>query len=148
MSENPSVLKITTYLDFQSKKQVARKLEARGIEEGILETKTDCSAKDLLFLACIGFCVITFEPIMIKTCSAPQNDRLIFSFVKHIEVVVGKMTRNRHKTIEKTADSLLCPFHSIQFSPLVCVYIRVFFYRFFRLLGHTTCQYNISNIRY
>ena len=36
-----------------------------AIEEGILETKTDCSAKYLLFLACVAFCVITFEPIMI-----------------------------------------------------------------------------------
>ena len=37
----------------------------RIIEEGILEMKTECSAKDLVFLACVGFCVITFEPIMI-----------------------------------------------------------------------------------
>ena len=29
----------------------------------------------------------------------------------------------------------------------VCVYPFIF-YRFFRLLGHTTCQYNISIIRY
>ena len=29
------------------------------------------------------------------------------------------MTRNRHKMIEKMADSLLCPLHSIQFLPLV-----------------------------
>ena len=36
------------------------------------------------------FCVITFEPIMIKICSAPQNDRLNFSFVKDIKVVVKK----------------------------------------------------------
>ena len=60
------------------------------IEEGILETKTDCSAKDLLVLACVAFCVITFEPIMNQTCSAPQNDRLIFSVMKDIEVVVEK----------------------------------------------------------
>jgi hypothetical protein len=32
------------------------------------------------------FCVIAFERIKIQTCSAPQNDRLNFSFVK----VVGK----------------------------------------------------------
>jgi hypothetical protein len=36
-----------------------------AIEEGILEPKTDCFAKDLMFFACIAFCVITFEPIMI-----------------------------------------------------------------------------------
>ena len=35
------------------------------IEEGILETKTDCSGKDQLFYACVAFWVITFEPIMI-----------------------------------------------------------------------------------
>ena len=64
-------------------------------------------------------CVITFEPIMIKTCLETRNDRLIFSFVKDIEVVVKKMTWNCCKMVGKTADSLLCPFHSIQFSPLV-----------------------------
>ena len=36
------------------------------------------TVKDLFFLACVAFCVVTFEPIMIYTCSAPQNDRLIF----------------------------------------------------------------------
>ena len=30
----------------------------------------------------IAFCVITFDPIKIQTNSAPQNDRLNFSFVK------------------------------------------------------------------
>ena len=34
----------------------------------------------------IAFCVITFGPIKVKTCSVPQNDRLNFSFVKHIHV--------------------------------------------------------------
>ena len=28
------------------------------------------------------FCVITFEPILSKTCLAPQNDRQSLSFVK------------------------------------------------------------------
>ena len=32
------------------------------------------------------FCVITFEPIKVKTCSAPQIDRLNLSFVKYIHV--------------------------------------------------------------
>ena len=68
------------------------------IEEGILETKTDCSAKDLLFFACVVFCVITFEPIMIKTCSAPQNDRQNFSFVKDTCVDGEKLARNGQKT--------------------------------------------------
>ena len=34
----------------------------------------------------IAFCVITFEPIKIQTHSAPQNDRLNFSYVKDIHV--------------------------------------------------------------
>ena len=33
-----------------------------------------------------AFCVITFEQIKIQTHSAPQNDRLNFSFVKDIHV--------------------------------------------------------------
>ena len=34
----------------------------------------------------IAFFVITFEQIKIQTYSAPQNDRLNFSFVKDINV--------------------------------------------------------------
>ena len=37
-----------------------------------------------------AFCVINFEPIGIKTCLAPQNDRLNLSFVKDIHVVGKK----------------------------------------------------------
>ena len=44
------------------------------------------------------FCVIPFEPIKFLTCSAPQNDRLNFSFVKDIHVVGEKMARNGRKT--------------------------------------------------
>ena len=29
-----------------------------------------------------AFCVITFQPIISKTCKAPQNDRQNLSFVK------------------------------------------------------------------
>ena len=40
----------------------------------------------------IAFCVITFDPIKIQTHSAPQNDRLNFSFVAEIwlEIVVKR----------------------------------------------------------
>ena len=39
-----------------------------------------------------AFCVITFEPIKVKTCSAPQNDRLNLSFVKNwLEMVVKRL---------------------------------------------------------
>jgi hypothetical protein len=41
------------------------KKKVMSIEEGILEAKTDCSAKDLLLLASFAFCVINFEPIII-----------------------------------------------------------------------------------
>ena len=46
----------------------------------------------------IAFCVITFHPIKIKTHSAPQNDRLNFSFVKDIHVDGGNLAWNSFKT--------------------------------------------------
>ena len=45
-----------------------------------------------------AFCVITFEPINIQTHSAPQNNRLNFSFVENVHVVGKKMTRSGRKT--------------------------------------------------
>ena len=39
----------------------------------------------------IAFCVMTFEKIKIQTHSAPQNDRLNFSFVKDIHVDGGTL---------------------------------------------------------
>ena len=44
------------------------------------------------------FCVITFKPIKIQTCLAPQNDRLNLSFVKDIYVDGVKLARNGLKT--------------------------------------------------
>ena len=52
----------------------------------------------LLVTASFAFCVITFEPIKMWTCSAPQNDGLKLIFVKGKKVVVGKMARNGRKT--------------------------------------------------
>ena len=72
-----------------------------------------------MFVTSFAFCVITFEPIEVQTCSAPQNDRQNLGFVKDIKVVVEKMTRNRRKVIGKPGDSLLCRLHSIQLSALV-----------------------------
>ena len=46
----------------------------------------------------IAFCVITFDPIKIQTHSAPQNDRLNFSFVKDIHVDGGNLAWNSCKT--------------------------------------------------
>ena len=74
-------------------------------------------SKTTLVTATFEFCVITFEPIEVQTCSAPQNDRLNLVFVKDIKVDVEKMTRNRHKMIGKTGDSLVCTLHSIQVLP-------------------------------
>ena len=39
------------------------------------------------------FFAITFEPIKIQKCSAPQNDRLNLSFVKDTYVNAKKMAR-------------------------------------------------------
>ena len=39
----------------------------------------------------IAFCFITFELIKIQTHSAPQNDRLNFSFLKDIHVDGGNL---------------------------------------------------------
>ena len=39
----------------------------------------------------IAFCVITFDPIKIQTHSAPQHDRLNFSFVKDTHVDGGNL---------------------------------------------------------
>ena len=41
--------------------------------------------------------VVAFDPIKIQTRLAPQNDRQHLSFVKDINVVGEKMTRNGHK---------------------------------------------------
>ena len=47
----------------------------------------------------IAFCVITFDTIKIQTHSAPQNDRLNFSFVKDIHVDGGNLAWNSCKTV-------------------------------------------------
>ena len=49
------------------------------------------------FWVFFAFCVITAVPIMIQTCSAPQNDHLNLSFVKYFFIVGTKMARNDRK---------------------------------------------------
>ena len=66
--------------------------------EGILGRKTDCSGKERLFFPCVLFWVITFEPIMIYTCSAPQSDHMNFSFVKDTYVDGERLATNGRKT--------------------------------------------------
>ena len=39
----------------------------------------------------LAFCITTFEPIKITTCKAPQNDRLILSFVIDCHIVGKQM---------------------------------------------------------
>ena len=48
---------------------------------------TKCKHFHFPFFAIIGvfaLCVITFEPIKIQTCSAPQNDSLNLSFARYL----------------------------------------------------------------
>ena len=44
-----------------------------------------------------AFCVIIVVPIMIQTCSAPQNDYLNLSFVKYFHIIGTKMARYGRK---------------------------------------------------
>ena len=52
------------------------------------ESKPDTYNKDPMFVTSFAFCVITFEPIEVQTCSTPQNDRLNLVFVKDIKVEI------------------------------------------------------------
>ena len=102
-------------MSFKAFKMRKARLKQRVLRR---ESKTDSYSKDLLFLTCIAFCVITFEPIMIQTCSAPQNDRLIFSFVKDIKVGVEKMTPSWSKNGLLSAASFVFRNHRTEFATL------------------------------
>ena len=54
--------------------------------------------KEWRYLGFLGFCVITFVPIKIKTHKAPLNDRLNLSFVKDVHIVDEKKARSGCKT--------------------------------------------------
>ena len=60
-------------------------------------SEKSCAFSCLLVTAPFAFCVITFEPIEVHTCSAPQNDRLNLSLVKENNVDGGKLARNGRK---------------------------------------------------
>jgi hypothetical protein len=62
-----------------------------------LYTKS-CVFSPILVTSSFAFCVITFEPIEVQTCSAPQNDRLDLVFVKDDYVNSRKLARNGRKT--------------------------------------------------
>ena len=103
--------------------------------------KTDCYGKDLLFVASFAFFVITFEPIMIQTCSAPQNDCLLFSFVKDIKVGVEKITRNCRKIIKKRQTLYFC--QNIAFNFRLSSYYSLLF-----RLGKKSCQLQKSDFTF
>ena len=63
----------------------------KTVNEGFLQ---NCKKTKMETFA---FFVITFEPIKIKTCSAPQNDRHNLSFVKDANMVGQKMAGNGRK---------------------------------------------------
>ena len=54
----------------------------------------------LLSISKCPICIllITFEPIEVQTCPAPQNNHLNLSFAKDINVNSGKLARNDQKT--------------------------------------------------
>ena len=66
----------------------------------------------------IAFCEITFDPIKIETHSAPQNDRLNFSFVKDKYVDGEKWSKNDKTQMRRKTCG---PFHSSQNSTLVFI---------------------------
>ena len=63
-------------------------------------------------------CDITFEPIKIQTCSAPQNDRLNFSFVKDSLVVGKKMSEKGHLSVLNFGNHQLVKFLRVFFMAL------------------------------
>ena len=60
-----------------------------------------------LFLAFIAFCVISVVPIMIQTCSGPQNDRLNFGCMKDFFIVGTKIAINGRKLAIYQMQSLM-----------------------------------------
>ena len=57
------------------------------------------------FLPFLGFCVITFVPIKIKTHKAPLNDCLNLSFVKDVHIVDEKRPE---VVVKQPFNSLYC----------------------------------------
>ena len=52
-----------------------------------------------MFVTSFAFCVITFEPIEVQTCSAPQNDRQNLGFVEDEDTHGKKMARKGHTEV-------------------------------------------------
>ena len=87
-----------------------------------------------MFFASFAFCVITFEPIMIWTCSAPQNDCQSFSFVKDAYVDSKKLARNGGKTATYYAASFLSHYRRVLFSHLLVFNLWIFLHFWMAIL--------------
>ena len=91
--------------------------------------------------------VITFEPIMIYTCSTTQNDRQNFSFVKDAYVDGKKLTRNGRKMATYYAASFLPHYRRVLFSHLLVFNLWLHFVLIeclFKQIRHTS-QNNYIN---
>ena len=85
----------------------------------MLEANSDCYGKGILFVALFAFCVITYEPIMSQTCSAPQDDLQNFNIAKDIYVDGEKLARNGQKMATYYAASFLSHYRRVLFSHLL-----------------------------
>ena len=88
------------------------------------ESKTDSYGKrptlfGLRCILCHNFWT-NYDLDLFCTSKWPSNHQ----FCERYRDSCQKMTRNCRKMIGKTADSLLCPLHSIQFSPLEFLPLR------------------------
>ena len=79
------------HLSFDEVKQIFKAISDLIVKKYMIlsqrrktETKPDIYSKDRIFVTSFAFCVITFQPIEVQTCSAPQNDRQNLVFVKDI----------------------------------------------------------------
>ena len=72
-----------------------------------------------MFVASFAFCVKTFEPIIIQTCSTPQNDCQNCSFWKDTYVDGEKLARNGQKMATYYAASFLPHYRGVLFLHLL-----------------------------
>ena len=66
-ANNKLIIKFIYFVAFSEYTLRSKNSILDGYKQRVIrrESKTDSYSKDLLFLACGAFCVITFEPIMI-----------------------------------------------------------------------------------
>ena len=95
-----------------------------------------------------AFCVIIHEPIKIQTCSAPQNDRLNFVFMKDIYVDSEKVARNSSKTAIQLSQILGTTLYIMYSTLLNNCTSRAIFFNFFCLGMHFFHSYLQESSRY